>query len=387
MQRKFNLAQKPVLLSYGIDYEQEKDQQAATGYDLATFMQSNGLEFKDTGNRYTYGPDATLKTYGIFANTDVVLTDNLKISAGVRHQSIDSKTDGFVPPSESLLADLLTQNKVPYQVGTVNAGKVKHRKTLFNLGANYTLNSNHSVFANFGQGYSLPDLQRVLRDVEAGFVVNSDNVEPISVNSYDVGWVGKFGDSRAKLTAFYNTSDKVTQFLKDYSVVVADTDERIYGTELELNHKINDSWAMGGSVAYTRGQYKDASGQYRELGAFRISPTKATAFAQYTTPNEHKLRLQLLAVDGTDRAYKDGLIATTNQNVRKTPEARISGYVVADLLGEIKLPKGQLHLGVYNLADTNYKSVFSQAAKATYGELSSLPAQGRNYGIAYTVSY
>lgn len=387
LQRKLSLKQKPVLLSYGVDYEQEKDQQGATGYDLPTFMQSNGIAFKDTGNHYTYGPDTTLKTYGVFANANAVLTDNLKISAGVRHQSINSKTDGFVPPSESLLADLLTQNKVPYQAGTVNAGKVRHHKTLFNLGADYTFNSNHSVFANFGQGYSLPDLQRVLRDVGADFLVNSDNVEPISVNSYDVGWVGKLGDSRAKLTAFYNTSDKVTQFLKDYSVVVADTDERIYGATFELNHHLNDHWAMGGSISYTRGQYKDASGQYRELGAFRISPTKATAFAQYTTPNEHKLRLQLLAIDGTKRAYKDSLIATTNQKVRKTPEARISGYVVADLLGEIKLPKGRLNFGIYNLADTQYKTVFSQAAKATYGELSSLPAQGRSYGISYIINY
>lgn len=187
LQRKFDLAQKPVLLSYGIDYEQEKNRQGATGYDLTTFMQSNGLAFKDTGNRYTYGPDTTLKTYGIFANANVALTDDLKISAGVRHQIIDSKTDGFVPPSESLLADLLNQIQVPYQAGTVNSGKVKHHKTLFNLGANYSLTPNHSIFANFGQGYSLPDLQRVLRDVGTGFAVNSDNVEPISVNSYDVG--------------------------------------------------------------------------------------------------------------------------------------------------------------------------------------------------------
>lgn len=150
LQRKFDLAQKPVLLSYGIDYEQEKNRQGATGYDLTTFMQSNGLAFKDTGNRYTYGPDTTLKTYGIFANANVALTDDLKISAGVRHQIIDSKTDGFVPPSESLLADLLNQNKVPYQAGTVNSGKVKHHKTLFNLGANYSLTPNHSIFANFG---------------------------------------------------------------------------------------------------------------------------------------------------------------------------------------------------------------------------------------------
>lgn len=386
LQRKFDIANTPVLLSYGADIEQEKDRQDATGYDLRTFMQSNGLTFEDSGKRYTYGPDTTLTNMGLFANANVAISDDFRVSAGIRHQRIHSKTDGFTPPSEALLGDVLTQNKLPYTKGVVGAGKVKHHKTLFNLGAIYDINKDHSVFANFGQGYSLPDLQRVLRDVGAGFVVNSDNVEPISVSSYDIGWTGQFGNATTKVTGFYNTSDKVTQFLKDYSVVVADTDERVYGVEASLNYRLDD-WTLGGSLAHTRGQYKDASGAFKELGAFRISPTKATAFAEYQTPSEHKLRLQLLAIGGTDKAYNDSLTASTNQTVRKTPEAKITGYATADLLGEVKLPKGRLNFGIYNLANTKHKSVFSQAAKATYGELSSLDAKGRHYGVSYTVAY
>lgn len=386
LQKQFD-SKNPMLLTYGVDYEQEKDSQFAKGYDLKTFMQSNGLSFQEEGQNYTYGPNTTIDSLGVFANLNMDIADKWHMTAGARHQNIDSKTDSFTPLSDTLLANLLGQYKIPFTTGQVKSGKVSHDKTLFNLGASYDIDPHNSLFANFSQGYSLPDLQRVLRDVNSDFVVNSSNVEPIAVNSYDMGWSGKIGNTNAKLTGFYNTSDKVIQFLKDYSVAVADTDERVYGAELQLNHKFNDTWSAGTSMAYTRGQYKDAKGDYRELGAFRISPLKATAFAQYTSPEEHKLRLQLLAVDGTDKAYQDSLVASSDTNVRSTPEAKIKGYVTADLLGEFKLPKGKLDVGIYNLANTGYKTVFSQAAATTYGDISSLDAAGRTYGLRYTVDY
>lgn len=56
-------------------------------------------------------------------------------------------------------------------------------------------------------------------------------------------------------------------------------------------------------------------------------------------------------------------------------------------LGEFKLPKGNLDVGIYNLADTRYKTVFSQAAATTYGDISSLDAAGRTYGVRYTIDY
>ncbi|MFB2537727.1 MULTISPECIES: TonB-dependent receptor [unclassified Acinetobacter] len=387
LQRALQLQNKPLLLTYGVDFEREKDSQHAQGYDLQKFMQSNGLQFVSNQQNYTYGPNTTINSLGVFVDANMRLSDAWKVNAGVRHQRIDSDTDSFIPPSEKLLANLLAQKGLRYTAKDVAAGKVSHQKTLFNLGTNYAINANHNIFANFSQGYSLPDLQRVLRDVSAGFVVNSHNVEPISVNSYDLGWSGKFGNTRAKVTGFYNTSDKVTQFLKDFSVTVADTDERIYGAELELNHRINPEWALGGSLAYTRGQYKDAQGNFKALGAFRVSPLKATAFAEYTSPEQHKLRLQVLAIDGTDQAYQDSLTAASNQNVRKTPEAKIKGYAVIDLLGEFQLPQGRLNFGVYNLANSKYKSVFSQAAATTYGEMSSLVAPGRNFALRYSIDY
>ena len=94
------------------------------------------------------------------------------------------------------------------------------------------------------------------------------------------------------------------RFTDSYTVEVVDTDERIYGVEGSLSHDINDKWQVGGSVAYTRGQY-DKGGDWLELDAVRLTPLKGTAFAQYQFDEGSNIRLQALAIGGDDRAYKD----------------------------------------------------------------------------------
>ncbi len=47
----------------------------------------------------------------------------------------------------------------------VPAGSTHDDKPLFNLGAVYKLTDAQQVYANFSQGFSFPDVQRMLRDV------------------------------------------------------------------------------------------------------------------------------------------------------------------------------------------------------------------------------
>lgn len=378
MQTETNLAGKQALFSYGVDFETEKDQQTYYGQDLNKFIASNGLEAQRDGNTYFGGPDTTVDKLGAFINADVDLTEQLHANAGVRYQNIKAETDAFIPLAEQLLENyfaILRQNKVPipYTAGSVAAGETDHSKALFNLGASYQINPANQVFANFSQGFTIADIQRALRDVPAGFVVNSDNVEPITVNSYELGWQGNFADTQARLTGFYNTSDKVVRFTPDYLVEVADTDERVYGAEASINYYLNDAWTLGSTLAYTTGQYQDENGDWKELDATRITPLKGTAFAQYNFPAGSNLRLQALAVGGTDKAHKEYSDAQP-----------VKGYATLDLLGQVKLDKGHLDYGIYNLLNKDYKTVYHQT---TYGDLNRLDAQGTTYGVSYTIDY
>lgn len=377
MQTETELAGKQTLLSYGADFERENSEQTYYGQDFKQFTASNGLVSKTNGMSYNGGPDTTIDKVGAFVNADIDMTDKWHASAGMRYQKLKSKTDTFTPFYEQLLEDYFNGSSTDYQAGDVAKGKTDHDKTLFNLGSSYQLTPNDQIFANFSQGFTTADIQRALRDVRAGYVVNSDNVQPISINNYDLGWQGKHGDTSARVVGFYNTSDKTVRFTNDYTVEVIDTDERVYGVEGSLTQDISDNWQVGGSVAYTRGQYKK-DGDWLELDAVRLTPLKGTAFAQYNFDEGSNIRLQALAIGGDDRAFKDQ---------QKDPDASaqpVTGYMTLDVLGQVKMPVGRVGYGVYNVLNKDYQTVYHQT---TFGDLNRLPATGTTYGLSYTVDY
>lgn len=379
MTSKLNLVDRALELTYGVDYDHEEDKQTA---DLYSFS-NNGLKYNNTGRSYNFGPDATIKNLGAFVQGHYDLTEALNVQAGIRYQRIESDTSSFKPTVAAIQGDITGQ-----PVGAVEAGSVKHDKTLFNLGAVYKLNDQQQVFANFSQGFSLPDIQRVLRDVSAGYLVRSENVDPITVNNYELGWrMQNEHDLNLGLTTFYNTSDKVVQFKANRSVTVADTDQRVYGVEANASMPVLDQFNVGGTLSYTRGQFKDAAGSWRELNALQVSPIKGTVFGEWQDDKGNGLRVQMLAVKGTDKAYEDARVAKYDANVRPNAATKIKGYAIMDVIANAKAGPGTVGFGVYNVWNTEYKTVFSQAAEAVYGVISSLPAQGRTYGLSYTVKY
>jgi iron complex outermembrane receptor protein len=114
---------------------------------------------------------------------------------------------------------------------------------------------------------------------------------------------------------------------------------------------------------------------------------KAGVHGQWRFANDSLLRLQGQVVGGTDRAWRDAPAAAISPSIRATPAAKIHGYAVFDLIGELPLAGGRFSVGIYNLADRDYRTVYGQQAEATYGKMSSLPAAGRTFSIGYRVEY
>ncbi|WP_298064813.1 TonB-dependent receptor [uncultured Acinetobacter sp.] len=393
LQKDFKISDRNIGLIYGLDYENETDKASARRFNFDNFYASNGLDFTPE-KIYQFGPDTEIKKLGTFLQGHYEISDQINVQAGIRHERIDSKVSDSIPYRESIPADILTNDlKYPYTAKKLNGGKVKHNATLFNLGAVYHLTDVQQIFANFSQGFSIPDVQRMLRDVPANFVVNSNNIDPIKVNNYELGWRLQ-GDSglNTSVTAFYNTSDKVVRFnsAPAYNIDVIDTDERIYGAEANVNYPLTDNMSLGGTVAYTRGQFKNSDGKWQELDSTRISPLKGTLYTDWQFTDGFGLRVQALAVNGTDKAkqemqdYKN--VDTKGRKDIKLP-SEIKGFAVMDVIANAKVGPGTVGFGVYNVWNTEYKTVYSQAAEAVYGAISSLPAQGRTYGLSYTLKY
>lgn len=385
LQSETNLGAMPTLFSYGVDFEHEHDEQFQYGHDQAKFFTSNGLVGQPDGSKFRGGPDTDIDKLGAFINADVDVSDQWHVSGGARYQNIQTETQAFKPRTEALPEYFLAKVGVDYDPDEIAAGETDHSKTLFNLGTSYNLSPQNQVFANFSQGFSLSDIQRALRDVPVDFKINSDNVEPITVNSYELGWAGNFDNTKAKLVGFYNDSDKTVRFTSDYKVLVVDTDEKVYGAEASLSHDLNDQWTLGSTLAYTRGQYKDVDGEWRELNAVRLTPLKGTAFAQYNFDGGSNIRLQALAIGGTDKAFEENKTRPAAAVAKYRLSAQpVKGFLIADLVGQVDLPVGHLDYGIYNLANTQYKTVYNQT---TYGAMNRLDAEGTTYALGYTVDY
>ena len=378
LQKAFDLGSRSLNLTYGMDYDFEQGSQTAQQYNLATFMASNGLTL-DPQNEYVFGPDVDTSKFGLFLQTQFDVTDRLNLQAGIRHERIDSEVQDSIPYSEAMVADAIPT----YTPVALNGGTIKHDATLFNLGAVYHLTDAQQVFANFSQGSSLPDIQRMLRDVPASFTVNSQTIDPIKVNNYELGWrVQAENGLNASVTTFYNDSDKSLKFGRpNYTIEVLDTDERVYGVEGNLSYRLQPNWTVGGTMAYTRGQFKNTAGKWQELDAIRVAPLKGTAFSEWQFNNDMSLRVQALAIGGTDKAKKDAV------KYGSTVPAEIKGFATMDVIANAKAGPGTVGFGVYNVWNTDYKSVYSQSVESVYGAISSLPAQGRTYGLSYTLKY
>lgn len=150
-----------------------------------------------------------------------------------------------------------------------------------------------------------------------------------------------------------------------------------------------ENYKVGGTLGYTRGQYKDAADQWHELNAFAVSPMKGTLFAEWSNAEGYGVRAQILAIKGTNKAYKDDLeLAAKGYSDDYNAAAEIKGYTTMDVLAHFPLAKGRVDFGVYNVWGNQYKTVFAQQAAVTNANsLLAIPAEGRTFALSYTIKY
>lgn len=370
VQSDLKVAERDLKLTYGLDYDWEKDHQWAEFYKPS----NNGLSYTATGETQGSGPDTKIQNIGTFLQGDYALTDRLNVQSGVRYQYVQADTDSY-----------LTARK-PYTL--MVADSTDSDKFLFNLGAVYKLTDAQQVYANFSQGYSYPDVQRVLRDV-AAYTLTTSGIAPITVNSYELGWRLNQDDGlNLGLTGFYNTSDKVVQFNSDRSVNIVDTDQRVYGAEANVSYPFMENYKVGGTLGYTRGKYKDAANNWHELNAFAVSPVKGTLFAEWNNDEGYGVRAQMQAIQGTNKAYKDDQALNAAGLTDSNSAAEIKGYTTMDVLAHFPMAKGRVDFGVYNVWGNQYKTLFAQQAAVTNANtLLAIPAEGRTFALSYTINY
>ncbi len=164
---------------------------------------------------------------GYFAQTEYQW-DALTLSAGARHE------------------------KVEYHFNPMGGSKLKKENNLdaFDIGANFKLSTETSLFANFNKAFQAPDIDRFFG---FGFGFNPE-IGPAKSKTLNIGLNHVLPNNRFKVTTFYSKLNDEIFFNSTLNFGTNTNIEKShkYGLELQDHFKINDDLSAGLIYNYTR---------------------------------------------------------------------------------------------------------------------------------------
>jgi len=347
-------------ITYGIDADKDSFSSRQNVFDLTTAARTGGMDFRTIGVTGLY-PSIDVSTVAGFLEASYEATDRLTLSGGLRYQFVNTKVSNFVGAAQQVA---ILQGRAT-SAASIPGGQVNYDALLFNAGATYEISPDQQVYANFSQGFELPDPAKyygVGTYALSGGVfslLNSVNVgtsalQAIKTNSVEAGYRLDDGKYNLEAAAFYSFSDKSMQLDKtSLAVSVINRDRRVYGIESSAGVKFDNGFNVGVLGQWVQTEVKGTNGWENDsIGTASVS--KVGGYVGWTN---------------------DALtLRFTGQHVFSLTDAdkfKIDGYTLFDLLGSYTFEnsKTTLNFGVQNLFDTQYTTVWGSRAKALYGAL------------------
>ncbi|MBW4653076.1 MAG: TonB-dependent receptor [Kaiparowitsia implicata GSE-PSE-MK54-09C] len=355
-------------LFWGADYARESNSQFFETFDSDAFDASDERVFQLNG-RLDEVPRYTLDNLGLFAQLQGDVSDRWLLSGGLRYENI-----GFG------VGDYTTLEGVP-----ITGGRLNFSDTVFNLGTAYGVDDHITLFANFAQGFSVPDLGRVIRDPDnlptQTIAADLRLGQPQKVDNYEIGVRGAWDQIQVSLSGFFNYSALGSTLRSDPNnplvVNIVRAPQRNYGLEATLDVQPFDDMRVGATLSWSDGENdEDGDGEFSPLSNRFISPLKLTTYVEHQATPGWRNRLQMLVSGSRDRSFDAGV-----------DDGAIETYVVVDYISSVQLGPGTLNIGIQNLFNTQYSPVFFQWAAGQSGDFDSFGAAGRGRSLTLGYSY
>ena len=351
---------------WGADYSNEDSEGIPEVFDPEEFDNSDRTIARRIGTAVRI-PPFEIENFGVFSQLNWDATKRLALTGGIRYENIDvSVVDNWIDGDTGIAAE---------------GGEQSLDDVVFNAGVIYKATSNISLFTNFAQGFSLPNISRVLQNPDEGFDFDEDIelTEPQTVDSYEIGVRGQWKNVQATLAAFYTYSELGTSLEtvaigEDLRVLRAP--QRNYGVEMAVDWQASQKWQLGGTFTWIEGDLEDAeTGEFLASTSYEVFPIKLTAYVENETLPGWKNRLQALYVGNRDRAFEDDI-----------DPIGIDDYFLLDLISSLELGSGELSFSVRNLLNNQYFSVPNQV-NAGFDDSFAIAARGRSFTLNYRFSF
>ena len=352
---------QPLSLLWGADYRNERNERPGNILDPDAFDRDGIVRsIGETGEIPPYFIDQL----GLFGQLQWDVTPNLALSGGIRQEFVGLSADDYTT----------------FFGRDIEGGNVNFDATVFNAGVVYRATDNVSLFASFSQGFSIP-LLFTLFDPPPGFTFEGgfEELEPQTVDNYEIGVRGRWGNLQASLSGFYAYSE-LGSFLQNIpgtsSSRLIRAPQRNYGVEAAVDWQASDQWRLGSTVSWNEGEADaDDNGEFTALSTFDVQPWKLTAYVENQTTPTWSNRLQLLYSGNRSRGFDAGADGVA-----------IEDYITFDLISQLQLGQGTLTLAVENLLDSQYFPVFAQVLSG-FNDASYRAARGRRVSLTYSISW
>lgn len=354
-------------VAFGADYNTAESDSLLPVSSEADF---DSTLFFDAATDAVQTPPYTIDALGVFAEASFAVTDRLSISGGLRWDEFDYEVVG------------------PYEVvftlepGQRPGGSGKADDTSFNLGAVYAVNDTLSVFGNYSEGFTIPELGFIGNNVAPGVPVSdSDLVAPVITESTELGIRGSTDTVDYTVAVYYTESDFSAIVGIDPATGLADRDRapvEIQGFEASVNWQATATFDIAASLAWVDGEIDpNDDGNFIALSTQEIPPLKLSVQPRYRFSDRLSVFGQVLYVDDRDDGFDDGTDANPAES-----------YTLVDtgltwVTHSTDAGKGTLGLQVANLFNREY----IPAGEATFipGRIFSGP--GRSLSVSYQYTF
>lgn len=307
-------------------------------------------------------PETVFQNLAPFLQAELRATERLTLHGGVRHELAELEVDTF--------RTIASAGGV-----SVEGGKPDFEETLYNAGLVFQASDWAQVFANYSEGFGMPDVGRVLRGISQPdqSVASFLDLQPIVTDNREIGLRLNWQDVDFEISYFESDSDLGSR-LQNVGGIYQVRRERteIDGVEATAGWQVNDAHRLQASYAKLNGE-SDTDGDGKvdtDLDGANISPDRYGLSWQANWTDKLNSRVQ--ANHYASRSFD-------------TPGLDFDGYSLVDASLGYRLPVGEVSLGVENLLNRDYMTYYAQAASTRDDQF--FAGRGRTFTLGYQVDF
>lgn len=293
-------------------------------------------------------PPTTFRTLAPFGQANLKLFDGaVRVAGGARWENGQLKVDDYVTLAS-------------YGSARVTGGTRNFDDLLLNGGVIVEPAQGIRAYASYAEGYSIADIGRILRSVNAAtqpnFRIEDVNVTPVISNNRELGIEIKRGPLDASASYFWSTSKNGGLLVANGAGIYDVLRQRIEIQGFEINLAVElpvDGLKLGTGYAHLSGRTDSNKDDKvdRDLDGANISPDRVNLWASY---NSGPVSARVQAGLYLDRNFDD--VATNTD---------FSGYTLTDAVLRYDLPRwGGITLAASNLFDVDYVTYNSQTIRS-----------------------